>query len=171
MSGTRAKGIALGAVLQLIVLGLLAASGLQAQRPAIDTLFPRQPVGYVNDFAFVVDDSTAAQINDLIERAHQEALAILVAHRAALDALATALIERETVDDADLADLFKGIDPWQGKSEQEQDAQVPRFEPPVEPALVEPVPVASANRVASEPEKVWRRIGRSLRRVPPETSP
>jgi uncharacterized protein len=51
-----------------ILASLVAASALQAQRPAIDTLFPRQPVGYVNDFAFVVADSTAAQMNDLIER-------------------------------------------------------------------------------------------------------
>jgi uncharacterized protein len=70
LSGTRAKATALRAALQLIVAGaaLVGARPLDAQRPAIDTLFPRQPVGYVNDFAFVIDDSSAAQMNDVIER-------------------------------------------------------------------------------------------------------
>jgi uncharacterized protein len=70
LSGTRAKATALRAALQLILPGaaLLSARALEAQRPAIDTLFPQQPVGYVNDFAFVIDDSSAAQMNDVIER-------------------------------------------------------------------------------------------------------
>ena len=46
--------------------------------------------------------------------AHDEALAILVAHRATLDALANALIERETVEDVELAELFKDIGTWPG---------------------------------------------------------
>ena len=70
MSGTPAKATALRAALQLILAGgtLLGPRSLEAQRPAIDTLFPRQPVGFVNDFAFVIDDSSAAQMNDVIER-------------------------------------------------------------------------------------------------------
>ena len=52
--------------------------------------------------------------NLLIEQAHDEAMAILVAHRATLDALAGALIERETVDDSELAVLFKDVGEWTG---------------------------------------------------------
>src|SRR5205823_1506763 len=55
---------------------------------------------YSDDIASQIDN----EINALIERAHQEALAILVVHRATLDALAGALIERETVDDTELAE-------------------------------------------------------------------
>jgi cell division protease FtsH len=120
---------------------------------------------YSDDIAAQID----GQINEFIEQAHQEALAILVAHRSTLDALANALIERETVDDSDLAELFQGIDPWQGQageatvdSQSEAPATVP----------VAPVPVASAKRVVQEPESVLRRLGRSLRRPPSaETSP
>jgi uncharacterized protein len=70
LNGTRAKATALRAALQLILIGacLIPASTLQAQRQAIDTLFPQQPVGYVSDFAFVIDDSSAARMNDLIKR-------------------------------------------------------------------------------------------------------
>ena len=47
MNGTRAKATALLAVLQLIMPHALA----RAQSRGVDTLFPAQPVGYVNDFA------------------------------------------------------------------------------------------------------------------------
>ena len=62
MSATRAKATALLAVLQL------TAATLWAQRPGVDTLFPPQPVGYVNDFASVIDAESAAKIEDLIRR-------------------------------------------------------------------------------------------------------
>jgi uncharacterized protein len=62
LRGTRAKAIALLAVLQL------TASLATAQRPGIDRLFPPEPVGYVNDFASVVDPGSAAAMEDLITR-------------------------------------------------------------------------------------------------------
>jgi uncharacterized protein len=49
-------------VLQLIV----APAG--AQSPGVDSLIPAQPVGYVNDFASVIDAESAAQMEDLIKR-------------------------------------------------------------------------------------------------------
>lgn len=62
MSGTRAKGIALVAVLQLI------AVAVSAQNPGIDSLFPARPVGHVNDFASVVEPGTSAGMEDLLAR-------------------------------------------------------------------------------------------------------
>lgn len=62
LSGTRAKATALLAVLQL------TAGTLSAQRSGVDTLFPPQPVGYLNDFASVVDAESRAPMEDLIER-------------------------------------------------------------------------------------------------------
>jgi uncharacterized protein len=41
---------------------------LDAQTAAADSLVPPEPVGYVNDFASVIDAESAAQMNDLIER-------------------------------------------------------------------------------------------------------
>lgn len=63
MTGTRAKGIALAAVLQLMIV-----AGLSAQNPGIDSLFPAQPVGHVNDFASVIDPGSAASMEDLLAR-------------------------------------------------------------------------------------------------------
>jgi uncharacterized protein len=62
LSATRAKATALLVVLQLTV------ATLWAQRPGVDTLFPPQPVGYVNDFASVIDAESAAKMEDLIRR-------------------------------------------------------------------------------------------------------
>ncbi|MEO7985398.1 MAG: TPM domain-containing protein [Gemmatimonadales bacterium] len=63
MTGTRAKGIALAAVLQLMIV-----AGLSAQNPGIDSLFPAQPVGLVNDVASVIDPGSSASMEDLLAR-------------------------------------------------------------------------------------------------------
>jgi uncharacterized protein len=70
MSGTRAKATVLLAVLQLIVrpASPLFGPGLWAQSQGVDSLIPAQPVGYVNDFASVLDAESAARMKDLIER-------------------------------------------------------------------------------------------------------
>jgi uncharacterized protein len=70
MSGTRAKATVLLAVLQLIVRPAwpLLGPGLWAQSQGVDSLIPAQPVGYVNDFASVLDAESAARMKDLIER-------------------------------------------------------------------------------------------------------
>jgi uncharacterized protein len=66
---TRAKATALGVVLQLtLAAGLILAQPLPAQTRGADSLVPAQPVGYVNDFASVIDAESAAQMSDLIER-------------------------------------------------------------------------------------------------------
>src|SRR4051812_43226685 len=39
-----------------------------AQNRGVDSLIPPQPVGYVNDFASVIDAESAARMEDLIKR-------------------------------------------------------------------------------------------------------
>jgi uncharacterized protein len=62
LSGTLAKATVLLAALQL------AGATLSAQSRGVDTLFPAQPVGYVNDFAGVLDAESRSQMEQLIER-------------------------------------------------------------------------------------------------------
>jgi len=50
-----------------------------------------------------------AEVKRLLEKAHSTARKILTDHRATLDALATRLIERETLDEDDLAVVFAGM--------------------------------------------------------------
>jgi uncharacterized protein len=62
VSGTRAKSIALVAVLQLI------GASAWAQNPGIESLFPAAPLGHVNDFASVIDPGSSATMEDLLAR-------------------------------------------------------------------------------------------------------
>lgn len=62
MSGTPVKATVVLGALQLI------AAALWGQSRGLDTLFPAQPLGYVNDIASVIDADSRAQMEDLIER-------------------------------------------------------------------------------------------------------
>jgi uncharacterized protein len=69
LTRARAKATALLVGLQLIV--LLAAplvGSARAQAPGVDSLFPAEPVGYVNDFASVVQPDASQSMEDLIQR-------------------------------------------------------------------------------------------------------
>jgi len=59
----RLKAIVAGMVLQLGIAGALVA-----QAPEVTRLFPSRPVGYVNDFAHIIDPATAAQLDSLVAR-------------------------------------------------------------------------------------------------------
>jgi cell division protease FtsH len=54
------------------------------------------------------------EVRRLVESAHDRARAILSTHRATLDRLADALVEKETLDDSDLAEVFGPIDKGAG---------------------------------------------------------
>ncbi|MGH9285098.1 MAG: ATP-dependent zinc metalloprotease FtsH, partial [Acidimicrobiales bacterium] len=69
--------------------------------------FTRQ-ANYSDEVAARID----AEVRRLIDDAHVEAAAILQAHRATLDALAGALIDKETLDTAELANIFGPLPPW-----------------------------------------------------------
>ena len=60
---------------------------------------------YSQQIAFEID----SEIRRLIDEAHDEALEILQKHRAKLDQIAAALIEKETIDKEELAALLEGI--------------------------------------------------------------
>ena len=118
---------------------------------------------YSDDIASQID----TEVNMLIEQAHDEAHAILIAHRATLDSLADALIERETVDDSDLAELFKDMERWEGPP-----SAVPQPPPPpAPPEATIPVPVAEPVPAPVVPVSALQRIGRAWRRAPRPSAP
>jgi len=61
---------------------------------------------YSDEVASIVD----SEVKRLLDDAHETARSILVEHRATLDLLATRLIERETLDEDDLAPIFATMD-------------------------------------------------------------
>jgi uncharacterized protein len=62
LSATRAKATALLVALQLM------ATPAWGQNRGVDTLFPARPVGYINDFAGLLDPSTEAALDTLVQR-------------------------------------------------------------------------------------------------------
>jgi cell division protease FtsH len=63
---------------------------------------------YSNEVAGFIDE----EIRSLIETAHDTARTILTTHRAVLDELAAALVERETLDTPDLMNIIGGLPKW-----------------------------------------------------------
>ena len=63
-------------------------------------------VGHEPDYSDTVAAEIDSEIRRIIELAHTDAAAILVRHRAALDAVAEALMELETLEEGDLRRLL-----------------------------------------------------------------
>jgi cell division protease FtsH len=123
--------------------------------------------GHQRDYSDDVASQIDGEVNMLIEQAHDEAHAILIAHRATLDALAAALVEHETVDDAQLAELFKDMEKWEGPPAREE---APPSEP-VHPETLIPVPLSDPIPVPVVPVTPLRRLGRAWRRAPRPSAP
>ncbi|MDD9369033.1 MAG: ATP-dependent zinc metalloprotease FtsH [Acidimicrobiales bacterium] len=118
---------------------------------------------YSDDVAGQIDD----EVRRLVDYAHDRARFILTTHRSTLDRLASSLVEKETLDDGDLAQVFgdidkgAGIDVPQGALQATSPAPPPS-DAPVEVTVAEvsdqalSLPVTTADRV----ESVRRRIRR-----------
>lgn len=55
-------------VIVLVALAQLASAPLTAQNPALDTLFPARPTGYLTDPGHLIDAASAATVEDLATR-------------------------------------------------------------------------------------------------------
>ncbi|MGH9114148.1 MAG: ATP-dependent zinc metalloprotease FtsH [Acidimicrobiales bacterium] len=112
---------------------------------------------YSDQMASFIDD----EVRRLIDGAHDRARFILTTHRATLDRLATSLVEKETLDDADLAEVFGDIDKGAGIELPLEELEVGTARPaPREPVVT----VAEASdqpdvRPARSPVlPAWRRV-------------
>ena len=103
---------------------------------------------YSEDVAAMIDDETKS----LLANAHQEAFDILEENRDVLDSLVLALMERETLDKAEVAEVFEPLrrrtvrPAWTGSPNRN-----PSLIPPVE--IPEKVRVAAAQGAHTEPEE------------------
>lgn len=100
---------------------------------------------FSDEMAYLVDQEVAA----LLEQAHDEAYEILRDNRDVLDALSLALLEKETLLENDLAEIFAGVrkrperDHWYSKANREPSAlppvKVAKAEATEAPAAEEPI--------------------------------
>ncbi|MCU1409636.1 MAG: ATP-dependent metallopeptidase FtsH/Yme1/Tma family protein [Rhodoglobus sp.] len=72
--------------------------------------FLGRDMGYTRDFSDTMAETIDEEVRKLIEQAHDEAWQVLNTNRDTLDRLATALLEKETLDHAQLAEIFKDVE-------------------------------------------------------------
>ncbi len=72
-------------------------------------MFLGRDMGSQRDYSERLSEQVDAEVRDLIEAAHDEAWAVLNDNRDILDTLAHALLEKETLDQHQLADIFAGV--------------------------------------------------------------
>ncbi|EXJ52441.1 ATP-dependent zinc metalloprotease FtsH [Microbacterium sp. MRS-1] len=72
-------------------------------------VFMGRDMGHGRDFSERVAERVDKQVRDLIEQAHNEAYEVINANRDILDKLALALLEKETLDHLELAEIFRDV--------------------------------------------------------------
>jgi cell division protease FtsH len=113
-----------------------------------------QQANYSDEVAARID----AEVRVLIDQAHREAEAILREHRATLDRLAVALVDKETLDQDDLAGLLGDLPDW-SRQAPAHPVRTPDKVGPPDQDPGSPVPV-------STPVPVGAGLRRLLRRSP-----
>jgi cell division protease FtsH len=94
--------------------GMSDALGPQQLAQGRGEVFLGRDYGHEATYSQSVASTVDAEVRRLIDTAHDRARAILEAHRPTLDRLTAALVERETLDDDDLAEVFGGLDKGTG---------------------------------------------------------
>jgi len=98
-------------------------------------VFMGRDMGHGRDFSERIAERVDSQVRDLIEQAHNEAYEVINANRGILDKLALALLEKETLDHLELAEIFKDVKrlpprPQWLSSEQRPVSELPPVEVP-----------------------------------------
>jgi cell division protease FtsH len=102
----RATGIARAMVTEF---GMSDELGLRRLGRSHGEVFLGKEFSHEPDYSDVVAAAIDSEIRRLIENAHDDAATILTTHRDALDRLATALMDQETLEDHDLRRLLEGV--------------------------------------------------------------
>ncbi len=122
-------------------------------------VFLGRDYGHQANYSEEVATRIDTEIRGLVEAAHADAAAILRAHRPTLDRLAALLVEKETLDQPDLAELLGGLPAWTGVPPAAHDA--------ARPVVSLPSPATPA-APAEEPARLRKRIVRGAK---PTTRP
>jgi cell division protease FtsH len=95
--------------------------------------FMGRDYGHQRDYSENVASVVDAEIRKLIEKAHQEAYEILEANRTILDEMVLQLLERETLNKEEIAEIFAKVTAWPKRPAWTgSSTRVPSTKPPVE---------------------------------------
>jgi cell division protease FtsH len=89
--------------------GMSAGLGAVKLGQASGEVFLGRDMGHQRDYSDAVAQSVDEEVRRLIDQAHTEAWKVLNSNRAILDRLATELLEKETLDHLQLAEIFRGV--------------------------------------------------------------
>jgi cell division protease FtsH len=92
--------------------GMSDALGPQQLGQPGGEVFLGRDFGHQPNYSEAVAAAIDGEIRRLIDEAHHRAAAVLTVHRATLNRMARELVERETLDALDLADILGSLDPW-----------------------------------------------------------
>ncbi|HUR17566.1 MAG TPA: ATP-dependent zinc metalloprotease FtsH [Acidimicrobiales bacterium] len=133
--------------------GMSDALGPQQLGQQNGEVFLGRDFGHQPNYSDEVASRIDSEVRDLIDTAHEEALAILTTHRVALDKLAAALMEKETLDTPALMEVLGDLPPWTGAAE------------PAPPRRPQPIPPDPGQTPQARPPAApvglltrWRRV-------------
>jgi len=89
--------------------GMSASIGSVKLGSGSGEMFLGRDMGSQRDYSERVSEQVDDEVRALIEKAHDEAWQVLNENRAILDTLATALLEKETLDHVQLEEIFKDV--------------------------------------------------------------
>ena len=113
--------------------------------------------GHQRDYSESVAATVDAEIRSLIENAHQEAFDILVANRETMDAMTTILLEKETLNKEEIAEIFANVIDWPERPKWTGSlTRVPSEIPPV--AITERVQSVEESESETDKPKRARRV-------------
>jgi cell division protease FtsH len=119
-------------------------------------VFLGREVGHQRDYSDEIAALIDMEINALIDDAHEEAADIITTHRATLDRLADLLLEKETLNADELAEIFKDLPPWQRRP-----TSTPGHRPPADIAPLRELVGASARSETPQDQPPAPRTGGS----------
>ncbi|WP_314507015.1 ATP-dependent zinc metalloprotease FtsH [uncultured Microbacterium sp.] len=123
-------------------------------------VFMGRDMGHGREFSEKIAERIDNQVRALIEQAHNEAYQVINDNRDVLDRLALELLEKETLDHIELAEIFKDVKRLPPRPQWLSSDQRPvSYQPPVEvPRRVHPEGIAAAVEVEQgAPEKAPKR--------------
>jgi cell division protease FtsH len=111
--------------------------------------------GHARDYSESLAATIDAEIRKMIENAHQEAFDILVANRKSLDAMVVVLLEKETINKEEIAEIFSDVVMWPSRPKWTGSlTRIPSDLPPV--ALTEKVAPATEEEDGAKPKRARR---------------
>jgi len=89
--------------------GMSADIGSVKLGQANGEMFLGRDMGHQRDYSETIAERVDAEVRALIEKAHDEAWEVINQNRAVLDRLAAALLEKETLDHNEIAEIFEDV--------------------------------------------------------------